>query len=98
MIFNKIGQSANLFEVYADEPAYKPAVYKPNKPTYFFKAGKEHIKPDHMQDFLTSVRTREKTQCNEDEAFIEAAVLLMSIESYKQQRQVRWDPVAEKII
>jgi len=27
------------------------------------------------------VRAREKPQCNEDEAFIEAATLLMSVES-----------------
>lgn len=98
IIFNSIGQSANMFEVYADEKAYKPAVYKAAEPTYFFKAGKEHIRPDHLQDFLDCVRTREKTRCNEDEAFIEAVTLIMSVESYNQKRQVRWDPVKEEIV
>ncbi len=98
IIFNSIGQSAKMFEVYGDEKAYVPAVYKPAKPSFFFKAGKEHVKPDHMDDFLNCVRTREKPQCNEDEAFIEAVTLLMSIDAFKQKRQVRWDPVREEIV
>ena len=32
------------------------------------------------------------------EAFIEAATVLMSVESYHQKRQVRWDPVNEEIV
>jgi predicted dehydrogenase len=98
IIFNSIGQSAKMFEVYGDEKAYQPAVYKPAKPSYFFKAGKEHRRPDHLHDFLNCIRTREKPRCNEDEAFIEVATLLMSIEAYKQKRQVRWDPVKEDIV
>ncbi len=98
IIFDSIGQSAKMFEVYPDEKMYKPAVYKQVEPSYFFRAGKEHVKPDHMDDFLNCVRTREKTQCNEDEAFIEAATLLMSVESYKQKRQVRWDREKERIV
>ena len=87
-----------MFEVYGDEKAYQPAVYKPAKPSYFFKAGKEHRRPDHLHDFLNCIRTREKPRCNEDEAFIEVATLLMSVEAYKQKRQVRWDPVKEEIV
>jgi hypothetical protein len=98
MIFSDIGQNASLFEIYGDERAYKPSRYPQPKPTFFFAAGKENAKPDHFQDFLNCVRTRGKTQCNEDEAFIEAATLLMSVEAYKQQRQVRWDPVKEEIV
>jgi hypothetical protein len=44
------------------------------------------------------VRTRETPRCNEDEAFIEAATLLMSVESYHQKRQVRWNPEDEEIV
>ena len=98
MIFNTIGQNATQFEIYGDEPAHKPAVYPQPEPSYFFTAGKEHRKPDHLEDFLQCVRTREQPQCNEDEAFIETATLLMSIEAYKRKRQVRWDPVAEEIV
>jgi hypothetical protein len=98
MIFDSIGQDASHFELYGDEPAYNPAVYPQAKPSFFFKAGKEHRKPDHLHDFLTCVRTREKPQCNEDEAFIEAATLLMSVEAWRQKRQVRWDPAKEEIV
>jgi predicted dehydrogenase len=98
IIFNAIGQAANLFEVYGDEPSHKPAVYPQPEPSFFFKAGKEDRKPDHMQDFLNCVRTREKPQCNEDEAFIEVATLLMSIEAHKQKRIVRWDREQEDIV
>jgi len=98
VIFNTIGQGATQFEVFGDEAAHKPAVYPQPKPSFFFKAGKEHGKPDHMEDFFNCVRTREKTQCNEDEAFIEAATLMMSVEAYRQKRQVRWDAVKEEIV
>jgi hypothetical protein len=33
-----------------------------------------------------------------DEAFIETATYLMSIEAYQQQRTVRWDIVKEEIV
>ncbi len=97
-IFSGIGQDASLFEIYADGPDYKPARYRQAEPSFFFAANKENAKPDHLKDFLNCVRTRGKTQCNEDEAFIETATLLMSVEAYKQKRQVRWDPVQEEII
>ncbi len=51
-----------------------------------------------MEDFLQCVRTRKRTQCNEDEAFIEVATLLMSIQAYQQKRQVRWDKKKEEIV
>jgi len=54
--------------------------------------------PTHMEDFFNAVRTRKPPRCNEDEAFIEAATLLMSVESYKQKRQVRWDREREEIV
>ncbi len=98
MIFNKIGQDASMFEVYADEPMYKPARYPQSKPTFFFAPGREHKKPTHMENFLTCVRTRERPTCNEDEAFIEAVTLLMSVESYMQKRLVRWDKAKEEIV
>jgi predicted dehydrogenase len=98
LIFDTIGANASLFEIFGDETAHKPAVYPQPKPGYFFTPGKEHRKPDHLEDFLNCVRTRAKPQCDEDEAFIETATLLMSMEAYRQQRQVRWDPVKEEII
>jgi hypothetical protein len=51
-----------------------------------------------MQDFLQCVRTGERPKCNIDEAFIEVVTLLMSVESYKQKREVRWDVAEERIV
>jgi hypothetical protein len=58
----------------------------------------EHAKPDHLLDFLTCVRTRQRPQCNEDEAFIENAGLMLSMEAWRQKRRVRWDPEKEEIV
>ena len=51
-----------------------------------------------MVDFFNCVRSRGKPKCHVDEAFIETATYLMSVESYKQQRIVRWDPAKEEIV
>ena len=87
-----------MFEHYADEKAYAISRHPQPKPSFFFAATKEEAKPDHLSDFLNCVRTRGKTQCNEDEAFIETATLLMSVEAYRQKRQVRWDAEKEEIV
>ncbi|MCK4966741.1 hypothetical protein KAS50_06905, partial [bacterium] len=52
----------------------------------------------HMQDFVDCIRTRGKTRCNEDVAFQEAVTCMMTDRSFKEKRQVRWDPVREKIV
>lgn len=97
MIFSDIGQDASMFEIYADEPAYELARRPQPQPTFFFAPTREQQRPSHMEDFLQCVRTRETPRCNEDEAFVEAVTLLMSVESYHQKRQVRWDGAKEEI-
>ena len=93
LIFNTIGQSAGRFEIYADGNAWRQA-----EPRYRFDPKAAEPRPSHAEDFLQCVRTREKPQCNEDEAFIETATYMMSVESYRQKRQVRWDPEREEIV
>ena len=66
VIFNSIGQSANLFEVFGDEKAHQISRRPQPEPSQLFVPGKEHRRPDHMQDFFNCVRTREKPTCNED--------------------------------
>lgn len=62
------------------------------------------LKPDelkvtsHIEDFLECVRTRALPRCHVDRAFEEAVAILMSVEAYKQERKVRWDPVKEEIV
>jgi predicted dehydrogenase len=97
IIFNGIGQDANHFYVYPDAPAF-PHMDRTKKPTYVYDPSKGPEWPTHMEDFLNCVRTGETPKCNIDEAFIEVVTLLMSVEAYKQKRQVRWDPAAEEIV
>jgi hypothetical protein len=52
----------------------------------------------HMENFFDCVRTRELPRCHVDRAFEEAVALLMSLESFKRERKVRWDPEKEAII
>jgi hypothetical protein len=97
MIYNGIGQDASRFEIYEDVPAWKMA-RTPPEPTYRFDPSKAPRWPSHMEDFLQCVRTRKPPRCNEDEAFIETATLLMSVKSYELKRQVRWDRDREEIV
>ena len=43
-------------------------------------------------------RTRAVPRCGVDRAFEEAATILMSVEAFKRDRKVRWDPVKEEIV
>jgi predicted dehydrogenase len=97
IVYNSIGQSASKYEVYKDGPAFRMDA-KPAQPVDEFNPRDHKQYSDHMQNFLECVRTREKPRCNEDEAFIEAATLIMSVESYHQKRQVRWDAEKEEIV
>ena len=63
-----------------------------------YERGKTPEQPNHVQDWINCIRTRGTSKCSTDEAFIEAATFLMSLESQKRQRMVRWDPVKEEII
>ena len=44
------------------------------------------------------MRTGGRPKCNIDEAFIEIATALMSVESYRKKREVRWDAKSETIV
>jgi hypothetical protein len=68
------------------------------KPSSVYDPAKEDAWPTHMDDFLRCVRTGERPRCNEDEAFVEVVTLLMSVISYHEKRQVRWDAAAETIV
>ena len=63
-----------------------------------YARGKTPNQPNHLQDFFNCVRSRGTPKCGADEAFVETATYLLSVESYRQQRMVRWDPVKELIV
>jgi predicted dehydrogenase len=95
--FNGIGQDANRFALYNDEPAFSIDGKFP-VPQFVYNATKEDRWPNHMDDFLGCVRTGAQPKCHIDEAFIEVVSYLMSVEAYKAGRQVRWDAEDEKIV
>ena len=100
--------SRNYMRYYTAE--WKPDVaaklkqmQKPNgpppvlEPDYSFQNGDLEV-TTHWQDFVNATRTRTLPRCNVDHAFEEVATLVMSLEAYKRDRKVRWDPVKEEII
>ncbi len=66
-------------------------------PDYLFKDGEIEVS-SHMADFVDCMRTRALPRCHVERAFEEAAALLMSVESFKRGRKVRWDPTKEAIV
>jgi hypothetical protein len=53
----------------------------------------------HMQNFLDAIRDSGKTiNCPFDLGYRVAIACRMAVESYRQGRTVRWDPVQEQIV
>jgi predicted dehydrogenase len=66
-------------------------------PDYSMKRGELQVS-SHMTDFIDCIRTRALPRCHVDRAFEEAVALLMSVEAYKRERKVKWDPAREMIV
>jgi predicted dehydrogenase len=66
-------------------------------PDYELREGELTVS-SHMQDFMDCVRSRELPRCHVDLAFEEAVTLVMSLEAYRREAKVRWDPVKEEIV
>jgi predicted dehydrogenase len=90
--FNSIGQDLTNFEI------QKASFQKRENVPEGYERGKTPGQPNHMMDFFNCVRSRGTPKCPVDEAFIESATYLMSVEAHRQQRTVRWDPVKEEIV
>ncbi len=97
LVFNGIGQDASTYNIFDDKPAF-PFQGGTTEPVERFDPTTAPEWPTHMQDFLRCVRTGEQPKCNIDEAFIEVVTLLMSVEAYRQKREVRWDRESEEIV
>jgi predicted dehydrogenase len=67
-------------------------------PLYSFSRGQGFYVSSHFQNFIDCVRSRERTRCNEDDAFEEAVTAVMSVVAYRERRMVRWDPGSQEII
>jgi hypothetical protein len=90
--FDGIAHDATSFKIIPEKFNNKtnlPKMYMP---------GKTPAQPNHLEDFFNCVRSRKLPKCNVDEAFVETATYLMSVESFNKKREVRWDPVKEEIV
>jgi predicted dehydrogenase len=66
-------------------------------PDYTYRAGELTVS-SHMQNFFDCIRTRETPRCGVDRAFEEAVAFLMSVEAYRRDTKVKWDPRREEIV
>jgi hypothetical protein len=66
-------------------------------PDYVYRQGELTV-TSHMRDFIDCVRSRGLPRCGVDRAFEEAVALIMSVESYRRDAKVKWDPVKELIV
>lgn len=104
MKFDSIAQSVETFDVVADPKTSKYAddlqsgKIAQGKPFLKFDPKKTPPVPSHMEDFFNCVRSRQKTKCNEDQAFIEAATIVMAMKAYQEKREVRWDAEKQDVV
>ncbi len=66
-------------------------------PDYDMKPG-EIKATTHQEDFIDCIRTGQRPRCDIDRAWEEAVTIVMSVESFRRERKVRWDPVKEEIV
>ena len=90
--FDGIAHDVNSFKI--EKEGYNKRKDIPSE----YERGKTPSQPNHVVDFFNCVRSRGTPKCPVDEAFIETATYLMSVESFKQKRLVRWDAAKEEII
>jgi predicted dehydrogenase len=77
-------------------PGYEPRDLPP-VPEYSMKRDELQVS-SHWQNFIDCVRSRETPRCGVDRAFEEAATMCLSVEAYKRNAKVRWDPATETIV
>jgi predicted dehydrogenase len=63
-----------------------------------YQRGKTPPQPNHMEDWVNCIRSRGTPKCSTDEAFIETATFLMSLEAQQRGRRVTWDSAREEIV
>lgn len=52
----------------------------------------------HMEDFFAAIREKRETACPFPVGYRTSIACRMAVESYRQQRTVRWDPEREEIV
>jgi predicted dehydrogenase len=90
--FDEIAHDVTRFQILPEEHNARTDLPK----GYEWK--KTPRQPNHIVDWVNCIQGRDTPKCSTDEAFIETATFLMSLASYQQRRQVRWDAVREEIV
>jgi predicted dehydrogenase len=72
---------------------------KKNRPDGNEMAGVTRTDPKaHMKNFLDAIRSGRELNCPFELGYRVSIACRMAVESYRQQRTVRWDPVREEIV
>ena len=72
---------------------------KVNRPDGTEMLGQTRSAPNaHMQDFLDAIRTGKPPNCPFELGFRVSIASRMAVDSYRQGRTMRWDPVREEIV
>ncbi len=87
--------AGDVWKIAKEKKVTPPLTVAP--PDYVYHEGDLRVS-SHMENFLECVRTRELPRCHVDRAFQEAVAVVMSLEAFRQERKVRWDPVKEEIV
>jgi predicted dehydrogenase len=90
--FDAIAHNVTTFDIIPEKFNKNPNLPKG------YEWGKTPEQPNHVVDWVNCIQSRGTPKCSTDEAFIETATAVMSVESYHQKRMVRWDPVKEEIV
>jgi predicted dehydrogenase len=72
---------------------------KVNRPDGVESLSQDRTRPNaHMHDFLECIRTGKTPNCPVELGYRVSVACRMAVESYRQGRTVRWDPVREEIL
>ena len=72
---------------------------KVNRPDGTEMVGQTRTPPNaHMQNFLDCIRSGQTPNCPFDVGFRTAIACRMTVESYRQGRTIKWDPIKEEMV
>ncbi len=72
---------------------------KVNRPDGTEMVGQTRTPPNaHMQNFLDCIRSGQTPNCPFDVGFRTSIACRMTVESYRQGRTIKWDPVKEELV
>ncbi len=99
---NQLGTSEEVLGTHGTLSRGQQIRYLPQKvnlPDGVEALGQTRTRPNaHMHDFLECIRTGREPNCPVELGYRVSIACRMAVESYRQQRTVRWDPASEEIL